>query len=242
MYILEQHARNCEGQGRYVEAEIARNRLDELRLHEENRKREAMRARHLAEALGVEEAHMLEFQQFNAVWDKKGAAYQENAAELVLEMQERHAAELKDFQQRLLAKAAMPRHSKELLALRKVQDTLARNRRYEEAARMKHKADELMTWEEEKWHNERQADMYQQEIRYKAKLKTELLALKKRIQLGVADMKRCRQRELECLLLRYQNVKRALDRQQSIETVQFDKMAAAHDRARAAAKAKRSSA
>lgn len=129
IYILETHATNCEAQGKYVEAEIARNRLDELKLHEMNRKKEAMRARHIAEQLGVEEAHMLEFQQFNLVWDKKMAAYEENAAELVMEMKERHAAELKDFQQRLLAKASIPRHSKELLNLRKVQDTLARNKR-----------------------------------------------------------------------------------------------------------------
>ena len=54
-------------QGKYVEAEIAKNRLEELKLHEENRRKEAMRSRQLAERLGVEEAHMLEYQQFNMV-------------------------------------------------------------------------------------------------------------------------------------------------------------------------------
>ena len=39
------------------------NRLEELKLHEENRRKEAMRSRQIAERLGVEEAHMLEFQQ-----------------------------------------------------------------------------------------------------------------------------------------------------------------------------------
>lgn len=86
IYILEQHATNCEGQGKYIEAEVARNRLDELKIHEENRKREELRARQLAERLGVEEAHMIEFQQFNNVWDKKMTAYEENAAELIMEM------------------------------------------------------------------------------------------------------------------------------------------------------------
>lgn len=47
---------------------------------------------------------------------------------------------------------------------------------------MKQKADELMSWEEEKWNNERQADMYQKEMRFKQKLRLELEALKKRIQ------------------------------------------------------------
>ena len=74
--ILEEHRKNCERQGKYVEAEIAKNRLEELKLHEENRRREAMRSRQIAERLGVEEAHMLEFQQFNMIWDKKMAEYE----------------------------------------------------------------------------------------------------------------------------------------------------------------------
>ena len=78
----EEHRKNCERQGKYVEAEIAKNRLEELRLHEENRRKEAMRSRQIAERLGVEEAHMLEFQQFNIVWDKKMAEYERHSEEL----------------------------------------------------------------------------------------------------------------------------------------------------------------
>ena len=37
--ILEEHRKNCERQGKYVEAEVAKNRIDELKLHEENRRR-----------------------------------------------------------------------------------------------------------------------------------------------------------------------------------------------------------
>lgn len=37
--IKQEHRRNCERQGKYVEAEIAKNRLDELKLHEENRRK-----------------------------------------------------------------------------------------------------------------------------------------------------------------------------------------------------------
>ena len=41
-----------------------------------------MRALHIGERLGVEEAHMLEFQQLNATWDKAMADYEENAEKL----------------------------------------------------------------------------------------------------------------------------------------------------------------
>lgn len=38
-----------------------------------------MRARQIGEMLGIEEAHMLEFQQFNSGWDSKMADYEKNA-------------------------------------------------------------------------------------------------------------------------------------------------------------------
>jgi hypothetical protein len=94
LQILEEHRKNCERQGKYVEAEIAKNRLEELKLHEENRRKEAMRSRQIAERLGVEEAHMLEFQQFNIVWDKKMAEYEQHADELVEAMRVRAALDV----------------------------------------------------------------------------------------------------------------------------------------------------
>ena len=84
--ILEEHRRNCERQGKYTEAEVARTRLEELKMHEENRRKEAMRSRQIAERLGVEEAYKLEYEQFKMVWDKKIADYDENAAKLVIAM------------------------------------------------------------------------------------------------------------------------------------------------------------
>ena len=38
--------------------------------------------RQVAQRLGIEEAHMLEFQQFNIVWDKKMQEYEEHAERL----------------------------------------------------------------------------------------------------------------------------------------------------------------
>jgi cobalamin biosynthesis Mg chelatase CobN len=126
--ILEEHRKNCERPGKYVEAEIAKNRLEELRLHEENRRREAMRSRQIAERLGVEEAHMLEFQQFNMIWDNKMSEYERHAEELIGAMKERHAAELRDYQRQLMGKQIKPKFSRDLLNLRKIQDTLAKQK------------------------------------------------------------------------------------------------------------------
>ena len=42
LQILEEHRKNCERQGKYVEAEIAKNRLEELKMHEENRRKDCL--------------------------------------------------------------------------------------------------------------------------------------------------------------------------------------------------------
>jgi hypothetical protein len=207
METLNEHRKNCEALGRYVEAEIARKRLDELRAHEESRAREGLRARQLAELLAVEEAHMMEFQQFNGLQDAKMAAFEMNAQALMDALRTRHADELRDFQQRLLATAGAPKHSKEYLTLRDVQEKLAHGKNYAGAAKIKAKADELMAYEEEAWGNAAQAGMVRKEELFKRKLGAEAEALKKRIATGRAEVNRARQVELERLLQRYHNVK-----------------------------------
>ena len=221
--ILEEHRKNCERQGKYVEAEIAKNRLDELNLHEENRRREAMRSRQIAERLGVEEAHMLEFQQFNQIWDKKMAEYEHHAEELIEAMKDRHSSELREFQRKLMAKQIRPKFSKDLLNLRKIQDTLAKQKDYAEAHKMKLKGDALEAWELEKWHSQRQQDLLGREAKFKIAKQSELLALQKRIQTGREEQKKQRHLDLERLLQRYQNVKAELDAQQTLERIRMEK-------------------
>jgi len=226
LQILEEHRKNCERQGKYVEAEIAKNRLEELKLHEENRRKEAMRSRQIAERLGVEEAHMLEFQQFNIVWDKKMAEYEEHADELVEAMRERHQGELREFQRKLLSKQQKPKFSRELLNLRKIQEHLAKQKDYTEAHKMKLKSDALEAWELEKWRNQKQQEMFQREAKFKHRQQQELLALQKRIQTGREEQKKQRQMDLERLLQRYQNVKSELEAQQNLERIRADRFAA----------------
>ena len=54
LQILEEHRKNCEQQGKYVEAEVAKKRFEELKSHEANRRHETMKAQQLKERLGVD--------------------------------------------------------------------------------------------------------------------------------------------------------------------------------------------
>ena len=183
-----------------------------------------MRSRQIAERLGVEEAHMLEFQQFNLIWDRKMTEYEKHAEELVEAMRERHASELRDYQRILMGKELRPKFSKDLLNLRKIQDTLAKQKDYAEAHKIKLKSDALEAWELEKWHSQRQQDLLTKETKFKGSKQQELIALQKRIQSGREEQKKQRHQDLERLLQRYQNVKAELEAQQNLERIKMEKM------------------
>ena len=223
--ILEEHRKNCEAQGKYVEAEIAKNRLEELRQHEFSRRKEALRSRQIAERLGVEEAHMLEFQQFNAAWDKKFEDYEHKAAELEEKMRERHQGEVMEFQSQVAEKmqSARPKFSKELLNIRRIQETLAKQKEYAEAHKTKMKADLMEAEEMERFRESQSTKNLSKERQYLGKQQQEISALRKRIQTGRDELKKQRQMELERLLQRYQNVKNELESQQNIERLRAEK-------------------
>ena len=76
-----------------------------------------------------------------------------------------------------MAKQVQPKYSKDLLNLRKIQETLAKQKDYGEAHKMKLKADALEAWELEKWHGERQERFVTKEQKFKVSKQQELVAL-----------------------------------------------------------------
>lgn len=218
LQILEEHRKNCEQQGKYVEAEVAKKRFDELRSHEANRRRESMKAQQVKERLGVEEAHMLEYQQFNSQWDQKCKEYEEQCQNQINCMKERHLDELKEFQQKLLEKQQKPKFSPVLLNYRKIEEHLARAKNYSEAHKVKAKADKLEAKETEQWNSMKQKEMFQQESQFKAAKRQELSALQKRIKSGREEQRKRRQTALQRLMQRYTNIKREMQLMQSLES------------------------
>ena len=185
-----------------------------------------MRSRQIAERLGVEEAHMLEFQQFNILWDKKMKDYEEHAQNLASTMKDRHRQELMDWQKKMIATSQRRiKFSKELLNLRRIEKCLAKQKDYQQAALMKAKADKQEAYELQHLGNRSQSNLHIKEQRFKRQQKIELSALMKRIQTGREEQKKQRQLDLERLLQRYQNVKSELEAQQNLERMRMEKYA-----------------
>jgi hypothetical protein len=138
-------------------------------------------------------------------------------------LQERHADELRDFQQKLVAAATTTRHSKEYYNLREIQEKLAHNKNYAAAAKIKEKADELMAFEEEKCGNERHKEMLHKENVFKSRLAMEADALRKRVAQGRAEQNRARQIALEKMLQRYYNSKAEMEQSHRLGVAKFER-------------------
>eukprot|EP00979_Chaetoceros_neogracilis_P013780 scaffold4084_cov227-Chaetoceros_neogracile.AAC.3 len=197
LHILEEHRKNCEQQGKYVEADIAKNRLAELKAHEVKRQEEAMLARQISDMLGVEEAHMLEFKQFNMNWDKKMSDYEEKVVLQTQNMKQNHETQLQKYLEDLNKKQQKPKFSTDLLNYRKVEEHLVKSKDYGEAHKTKQKADELEAVEIERWTKRRRKDVNRSERQFKERKGQEIAALEKRLQTGREGGKKQRQFQLE---------------------------------------------
>jgi len=112
-----------------------------------------------------------------------------------------------------------PRHvkySKDLLNLRTIQQTLASQRNYADAHKVKVKGDKIESVEFERI-SRYKADIYERkEQQILQRHRQELLALRKRMETRKLELERSRKKELEMLLMRYNNVRRGLEAQQNI--------------------------
>jgi len=217
--VLERHRIQCEQQGKYDEADLAKRRLEQLRAQEENRRKEEMMSEQLSERLGVEEAHMKELQEFNQIWDARVAEYEAHAANLQSTLAERHKQERSSFLEKAQddLQPRKPRWSRELLNIRKIQETQAKMKDYKSAASTKELGDRMADQEKAAWEAKRYARLQGLDKQFCTKQKLEMGGLVKRIQSGREEQKQARKTELERLLQRYHNVKTQLESQQALD-------------------------
>ena len=215
--LLENHRLGCERQGKYIEADLAAQRIQELRLNESDRRMEALKSRQISERLALEQAHGNELGEFNALWDERLRNYEAKGRALEVAMRARHAQELEALRKARALAGRKPKFSKELLNLRTVQMTLAKQKDYRQAHHIKEKADALEVQEMEINAIDARAKKNGSEEKALTQHGLELNALAQRVRRGVEEHKRRRRQDLERLLLRYNKSLKTLEKQQRVE-------------------------
>ncbi|KAL4508358.1 hypothetical protein ABPG72_003662 [Tetrahymena utriculariae] len=222
--VLSEHQQNCMKQGKYIEAEMAQKKIKELKDKLEKKRKEELKQRHLNEKLGVEKAHLEEFNQFNEFWDKKMAEFNEEAKNIETELIQRQDDEYQRVSEELeKAVPFVPKDSSEVLNLMKMEEHLAKQNRYLEAHQIQQKRIQLQKEEGNGWNQQRLAKIKNQLNQLRQRQNNELNALRQRIYSGQEEQRKNRSIELERLLQKYQNVKKELEDQQQKEFLAFQR-------------------
>ena len=91
---MEEHRRTCEEEGRYVEAQMAKNRIAELKEQEQSRKMEELNFMHQSQREECEAAHIRQYQEFNEHWDRQLEAATKQDQKELLDLEDKHTMEL----------------------------------------------------------------------------------------------------------------------------------------------------
>lgn len=134
-----EHQHNCEEQGKfvgnaydlYVEAEVAKNRISELRQQQHAKEIEDLKSRHLSIKLEIEEAHLGEFNKFNKEWDEKMGQFEESVKKDEAKLESKQKEEFEVATSQILSKLPeKPKSSSEVLNLEKILKSLVKQKKY----------------------------------------------------------------------------------------------------------------
>jgi hypothetical protein len=215
--VLAEYRQSCEDRENYKEAELVQHVLKHLRLEEETRHVKGLTEQQEAERRGLEDAHMMEFANFNKIWNEKIDAFEEHQLDAEAAVLERHSHELATFHADMTStQHRRVKYSKDLLNLRTIQQTLAAQRNYTDAQKVKLKGDKIEALEFEKISREKAEIYARKEGQILQRHRQELGAMRRRMERGKLELERARKKELEMLLQRYNNVRRGLEGQQNI--------------------------
>ena len=67
--ILNEHRKNCEREGKFDQATQARKRLKELRIFEEEKRKQETFGKHRREIVALENAHRIELKELTNKWN-----------------------------------------------------------------------------------------------------------------------------------------------------------------------------
>lgn len=116
----------------------------------------------------------------------------------------------------------IPKHSSETLNLKRIQETLVRNKEYKEAHAVQQKIAELEEEEKKTWGQERDAKIRQNMAALSKKQENEVFSFKKRAKSEFEEMKKQRAAKLESLIKKYQNLRKEIKIAHKLEKNRLD--------------------
>eukprot|EP00347_Sterkiella_histriomuscorum_P016858 403351580 len=222
--VLEEHRRNSEREGNFVEAQNAKQRIEELKIQEGQRQLEQMMLNHQQSKQQMEDAQMNEFQNFNQSWDQSIAQKEQEYQQLAQQLEQEHTQDLEknriDLEQKI---PQIFKASSELLNLKRIQDQLARQKEYAEAHKVQLQIQSLEREEQEKYVQVRNRKIVSAETLLIQKQQQQMYAFRLKFESSITDMRKRRDQDSQLLLQKFNNSKREMETNQNLERIKHEK-------------------
>lgn len=204
---------------------MAKNRVLELKEQEFNMEYQQLMFEHQQKQEQIQSAHIQQYQDFNRHWDSELQMAQEQDQEEILELENRHTKALEE--NRFTLEQSLPqefKRSTELLNMRKIQQNLAKQKNYQEAHQVQQRANEMEEQERNSYLETRHKKILAAEAKLMQKQQNEMNALRKKLEGRMNERLKLREVEHNKILQSYENSKKSIENQQTLERNRLEKM------------------
>ena len=198
-------------------------RILKLRQEQKKKRDDTLTQKQLKEIADIENAYEEELKQFNEEWDdrmqKFKAQCQEDEDQLNVRQVNEKETTTKSLEENI---PIIPKHSSEFLNLKRIQDTLVRNKEYKEAHTIQQKMVELEEIEKQSWGEDRIAKIQQNLASLAKRQENEICSFRQKAKNGFEELKKQKAAKLESLLKKYQNLRNEVKISHKLEKNRFD--------------------
>jgi hypothetical protein len=209
---------DTEAKGDFLGADRAYQRVLELRKQQANKKAEMLNSKHTMEREGLEARHMEEFKAFNEEWDDKMNKFREASEKQKEELVGKQGEDYEKYRAKLEEDIpTIPKHAAGYLNQKRMQESLVRQKSYQEAHFIQQRMMQLEAEEQSHWGDARSKQIQINLNTLRKQQAAEMRNLEKKVQTGFSELKKLKAKAMEALIRRYQNLKKELANYQKIE-------------------------
>ena len=208
---LANKCKSLELNGKYDVAQQVMHEIYKKTQEEKDEELEELRIKQENARIDQESNHLNEFQEFNAMWEKRFEEHRLDAEEKINEMIELNKNDRTKCEDELREKIPKnPKFSSELLNMMQIKKGLLKFKEYGEAHKVQNRINSLTKEEISNWDIERENNIAQKLSYLDSKHDARLSALKKKLSTAEDEKKKKRTIDMEHLLQKFQNEKKEL--------------------------------
>jgi len=221
--ILQEFQDKSEKEGKFVEAELAKQRILQLLKVKDKQELKEVKEKHSLEKKELEDSQKEELNKFNMEMDHQFYELSKKFQEEQAKLEQKHEEELQTLEKNFEEKNNIIKPTSELINLNKKLELYVKKKDYINAHQIQIEIANLSQKEKEKCNQENQTRFEKEVENFKKRQENETKALEQKIQTNYNNFKKERALKVESMLLKYKNRLRELEKKQKNEVGKLEK-------------------